>query len=175
MVNVPLGAALGELFLEIVSLPFMLTSKWLGFIKRQQPIDAELTKASHGSVMIVLGIWATWSMVAHGVLATWIEYSYRGYAFLFFGFLVIWGAFWLIIGGARTLYYRDARLLGRAVGKLVFAALLFIFLRRQGPFGYLVVAAVRLVIWWCVITGLTKFLLLSRPLPRIPLPPIDPI
>ena len=45
----PIGAMIGL----IITAPFVLAGDWFGFLSRLEPRQRELTKASHGAVMMV--------------------------------------------------------------------------------------------------------------------------
>lgn len=151
------------ILIELAKLPFVVASEWFGFIKRQQPLDAELTKASHGVVMVMASIWLMW------LVATRDGFEYRNIALLLLAFVATWGAFWVVIGAARSRYYKDHRLLGRAIAKIAVAALIVYLMPHEG--WLFVVECV--VAGWCAVTGVTKAVLMLLPPPQLPDDPDD--
>lgn len=151
-----LGTAVGNL----ISWPFAAVRDWFRFLNGLPPHERELTRASHGAVMIVLAFKLPGMHVVPG-----------DYLMLALFVLVSWGIFWVAIGASRSRAPRDNRLLTRAVAKIV-TGIVIIHLRPDlreldplPPFGYEVVI---LAAWWCIITGCVKFFLLLRPQPTDP-------
>jgi hypothetical protein len=163
--------------------PLIVFSLWHQWIKAKGPtLDGELTKASHGAGLIVftpvVGYFlfklypppAPYNLAALAVLAA----------------AIIWGGLWLTTGAARIPRgTTDARFSSRAVVKIGFgiAAAVFFFgdfllgsrspgaalmqnFERQGQGLGLIAVALWVIApvlaGWCIITGLTKFLLLAR-------------
>ena len=151
--------ALGELAGLIIFGPILMLMDYFAFIKHLDPYSAELTKASHGSFMVCaclsylhwggkmlptdLALVETLGMLCGGVL----------------------GGFWFILGASRTRWYQlDARHAARAAVKIVLGGMVIHFRdwRDLAPYQPWIWFAFTIVGFWCVITGITKLILVLR-------------
>jgi hypothetical protein len=152
--------ALGELIGIIIFGPILMLMDYFAFIKRLDPYDAELTKASHGAFMICACLsYLHWR--GGGTLPTDLA-LYETISMLCVGVL---GGFWFIIGASRTRWYHfDGRHAGRAAAKIVFGGTLYHFRewRDLNDYQPWVWFAFTIVGLWCIITGITKLILVLR-------------
>jgi hypothetical protein len=150
--------------------------KYQAHFSRLDARSAALEDASHGAALIVLAVLAC---LRFGfVLPAWFPLA----AFA----AVIWGGLRLYNGAKFSVGWRDPKLIvgasikigiGLAVSLLVWnppplmpveaLSAIAAFLYMTAPYGDWAAAA---VVIWCVVTGLTKLVLLSRGLPVMPLP-----
>ena len=137
---------------------------WFLFLSQLPAREGWLTKAAHGIGVIVCG--------GYVIERQWVPASYHTLAYSVYGVLVALGIFWLIIGSARAQIHGDAHLLIRAivkfgVGCAVFAAWHLYQTQVPLPYRHWMDPCVQLVALWCWATGLTKFIICLRPLPRL--------
>jgi hypothetical protein len=159
--------------IEIIGLlilsPLFLLSDWFVFLKGLPDLHAELTRASHGVVMMLVAGGAIYYLQDGYIRQFPLEYRTLVYAA--FGFIGIWGAYWLMLGAARSRQRRDYRYLGRACVKVCFGVGLYYgvphYWHTVNVWELLVFMASQAVAAFCVVTGLTKIALLMRPLPRL--------
>jgi len=154
----------------IILAPLFLLADWFVFLKKLEPLDAALTKASHGMAMMLMAGWAIYLLKEKGYIRRF-PYEYGDLVYLTFAFLFLWGAFWLFIGAARSRQRRDHHYLGRAIAKVGLGTGLYFgfphYWHATELWEVLVYAISVVVAAWCVVTGLTKVALLMRPLPRL--------
>jgi hypothetical protein len=136
---------------------------YFAFIRQLQPYEAEQTKASHGAFMIAVCLWF---------------FSYRQDLQLERGFAVLFGAgvaglgalgvFWLTLGVSRTQFYRlDARHVVRSIVKMMVGpglvhAVHYYTQDWSYDFKWYRDRIGIIVIYWCLITGATKLILVLR-------------
>jgi hypothetical protein len=156
----------------LVAAPFYLMADWFALIDRMQPRQAELTKASHGVVMIV----GAWLGYAHLQVDRFFNFTFdeKHLIYCFLAFVALWGAWWVATGAMRSRGPRDLHLIGRALAKILMPVAVAYFVGRYiekwdadyrwwiNEFGYL-------ALLWCVVTGVTKLFLLMRSPPTMDL------
>jgi hypothetical protein len=166
---------MGGLLNILISIPIVWLVDWFAFLNKLPPLAKELTRASHGVFMMLAAAalaygncWLGCTYLVPGEYQQWILPS--------LGFIGLWGLFWLVVGAARSRYYRDYHLLGRAAAKVILGGALWYWVsdwprdynwQLWGWYGAMVCVA------WCLVTGLTKSILLLRPLPRLAIDDID--
>jgi len=165
----PIGAILGIL----ITAPFVLVGDWFAFLSRLEPRQRELTKASHGTMMMVA------AYIGYQRLHAAIYFSFDEQHLLdcFCYFIALWGLFWIFTGGMRSRGQYDFHLMGRALAKmLVPMAFLYYGTRYSYHWDYeyrwWFLAIAPYPVLWCAITGGAKFLLLCLPPPRMRLPAV---
>lgn len=143
-------------------IPTMIAD-WFVFLKQLDPRHAELTKASHGVMMVI------------GAGVAWKNGFYPGDVGLaLLAFIAAWGVFWAVLGATRSAQgYRDGRLIGRAAAKIALGGGIYFWLLPQWEvtlvwhqWVYNLGVAVAV---FCVVTGAVKVLLLLRPPPTLPM------
>jgi hypothetical protein len=143
---------------------------------RLGPGAAALANASHGAAMIVLALLA-WSHLGR-LLPAWFPLAALA--------TVFWGSLRLCNGARLSKGFRDPELFAGACVKCGIGIAVYVLawnppsqfplvggitlalLAETAPYGGWVVATIAV---WCVVTGVTKAILLSRGLPTTPLPP----
>ena len=164
-------------FVLLAILPFAALANWFRFIKRLPPREQNLARASHGAGMLAVAIIVLMLIGGTQGVAGFLnalaanpkEPKLWGSA-LAWVVLVGWGFGWLVIGSARSRGPRDALLISRALVKIAVGVALDV-LAHGGylPSGWLGVTLTKLVeFWlfpvavWCMVTGITKLVLLLR-------------
>jgi hypothetical protein len=163
-----------ELLGLAVAVPFVLLADWLKFIKHLPPREQNLTRASHGAGLLVFAALALREIIrvqgiggfARGLSAMpddpglWVPA-------LLWAITVVWGLVWFLVGCRRAQGPRDGLLTTRAVVKSVVGFVAF-FVAQGGLVpadwwgAFFIEMALFLGGIWCVVTGLTKFVLLMR-------------
>jgi hypothetical protein len=156
---------------------------------RQSAFEQELTKASWGAAILVLG--AGVLLVAGrariqrciDALGAWPNDPQHGLAAIVFLLVIAWGLLWFTTGTRRALAFgqeRDSRLITRALFKIA-SGLVIAILLWGPPAGCPHIIPATPVTWpvlalvaWLIVTGAVKFLLVSRgqrrPRPATPTP-----
>jgi hypothetical protein len=150
------------------------------FLLRQSPREQELTKASWGAALLVIGAGVLWvAGSAHiqkciDALGAWPNDPLHWAPALVFLLVISWGVLWFLTGTRRALAFgqeRDARLIIRALYKIAFGLVIAILLSSYGgpPRYWPRVIPITVVTWpvlalvaWLTVTGATKFLLVAR-------------
>jgi hypothetical protein len=142
--------------------------------KIRNPLDKELTQASHGAALVFL----TPLFTHTAFLNRWVDLLPHDWL------LFVWpatlalmglGAFWLILGWHRSrTNFRDALLIGRALVKIAVGGALggmlyqHILPPHDWPYRFYLYLALLFVALWCCLTGFVKFVLLLRGPPGSP-------
>jgi hypothetical protein len=157
----------------IAIVAFVVLIKWSDHMQHiRNPLDKELSQASHGAALILLGP----LLVHFAFLERWTAYLPPNFIpFVWPATFAIMGlgGFWLIVGAMRSrTNFRDAQLIAKALIKIAIGCALgwTLYANILPPHGwyyrhdlYLVLLFVAL---FCVLTGLVKFGLLMRGPPR---------
>jgi hypothetical protein len=155
-----------------LAIPFVLINDWFVFLRKLEPLAHALTIASHGVVMMLMAGVAIYNL--HGGYVRQFPPEYRSLVYVAFAFIGVWGAYWFLIGAARSRQRRDYHYLGRAIAKVAFGIGLYYgfphYWRTTEWWEVLAYMASGAVAAFCIVTGLTKIALLMRPLPRIDIP-----
>lgn len=141
--------------------------KWGNHMSRiRNPLDKELTQASHGAALILLCP----LLVHFAFLERWTNLlppSFRPFVWPSCWALMGLGAFWLIVCAMRTrTNFRDAQLIARAVVKFAVGVGLgwslyqHILPQPTWPYRHYIYLALLFTAMFCVITGVVKFVLL---------------
>jgi hypothetical protein len=138
----------------------------------RNPLDRELSQASHGAALILLGP----LLVHFAFLERWVAYlppSFVVWVWPACYLLMGLGGFWLIVGAMRSrTNLRDAQLIARSLIKIGVGVVLgwTLYQNILPPYGwpyrhdlYLVLL---FVVLFCCVTGIVKFVLLMRGPPR---------
>jgi len=163
-----------ELLGLLVAVPFVLLADWLKFIKHLPPREQNLARASHGAGLLVFAALALHEIIrvqgigpfARGVAAIPGDPSLSVPAILW-ATTVVWGLVWFLVGCRRAHGPRDGLLTTRAVVKAVVGFVAF-FIAQAGlvPGDWWCAFFIEMALFlggiWCVVTGLTKFVLLMR-------------
>jgi hypothetical protein len=134
-------------------------ASWFSHIADLQPQERELAKAAHGAGVIVCG--------AYLLYITRLPQKYQHWAWGIYAGLCVIGFFWFSIGSTRAQIYRDSRLMGRAVLKIIVGAGIWWLWQQYRvdvwwtwrPYIIPVVTAICL---WCWVTGAVQLLICSR-------------
>jgi len=144
---------MGELVAILISIPFVLVADWFKFLRELPPRQAELTRASHGVVLIVLA----------AILPSKLEGLVDRQLLLTGAVAPFWfGLYWLCIGYARSYGPRDMQLICRAALRFVVGVVLSVSKHRFGYPHEFVYILVNAFAWWMMITAGVKLLLLLR-------------
>jgi hypothetical protein len=142
----------------------IIWADWLLYLNGMPPREGWLAKAAHGIGVIVCGGY----ILAHNL----VPYNYLRLAYRVYGVLIALRVFWVLVGSARAQIHGDAHLIGRAIVKLavgcsVFGAWHFYQWQTPWPYRGWIDPCVQVIALWCWATGLTKFVICCRPLPRL--------
>jgi hypothetical protein len=178
-----------EILAYLIMLPLALlmdifhwTGRYRQFHQRQQPREAELSKASHGAAVlaiVALALVRIGGDAINSFIGGLIEAPENPWNFapaLLLAGLVLWGLLWFVTGARRALWFasfRDGRLITRAVCKMIFGAAVYaVAWRPPSSWPPDVLAwiawaralpsarfAIEALVIWLTVTGLVKFLL----------------
>jgi hypothetical protein len=162
---------MGEVFGLLALLPLVGLADWIKFIKRLPPREQEFARASHGMALLVMptliavGLFGSQDVIGF-LREAWADGGTDPWLWvpaLILAVTTIFGLFWLIIGGSRCPGPFDARLFTRALAKTGVGAVAWVLGERLPPDWVAVEflgVALMVIGLWCLITGLTKMLLL---------------
>jgi hypothetical protein len=165
----------------LVMMPFALLLDYLEhFWNKRDVRDGEITKAAHGvAIALLLPVLVSWADAGRwwGYLP-WLIWPYVQpcLAYRWFAVYAIMaiGAYWFILGAARSRGYRDMRYIPRAAVKFGIGCILLYanihHLLLDLPFRIETFKFVALAGYWCIITGAVKFGLYVRGPPSRPTP-----
>jgi hypothetical protein len=155
----------------LVIAALMVMGKWREHMGRiRDPLKQQLDFAAHGTGLAILLPWLVQRAFIEGYIyylpPEWIAYVWPAtYAFMALG------VYMLVLGGMRSrTNFHDANLMSRSgikigVGFVIFALIIEDVLPPQDwdrIYQHYAFWALTFVAAWCIITGLTKFLLLLR-------------
>jgi hypothetical protein len=164
--SLPYAVVMGGI---IAIVAFVVLIKWADHMQHiRNPLDKELSQASHGAALILLGP----LLVHFAFYDRWTAYlppNFVPWVWPACYFLMALGAFWLVVGVMRSrTNYRDAQLIARAMIKIALGCGLFWMLyvdilpQRNWPYKRDIYLLLLFVSLFCVLTGLVKFGLLMR-------------
>lgn len=137
--------------------PFLIFSDYMALFQRMQPHQAELTKASHGAYMMVAGLFCL--IMLHDDVMSSNYYLAAVVA------MIAFGAFWLYTGAQRVRGFSENRLVVRALFKIGLGVAVWIAY-KQGMFAPVDTwrfLAVVVITSWCLVTGITRLVILHLP------------
>jgi hypothetical protein len=146
--------------------PFVVISDWFSILDGMQPLPRELSRASQGLIMVIVAFYAL-----H--LCRGLHIPDHNLVLVLYGglvFVAIWGVMWFFVGASRSRgYYRDVHLMLRAAAKIGLGIALFYFPYQWKPddYRFWFDLVQRWAEIYCIISGVTKLLLLLRPPPRL--------
>jgi hypothetical protein len=164
---------MGKIIAAVLMIPFGIISDLSRIGKGKSGLDLELSRAANGVFAIVAAF-----LILRSNVVSFVPADYRGYVLLGIYALIPWGAFGLIIGAARSRHFRDGHLLTLAIVRVGVGIAICCFASswpRYYNWQLWCWDAAMVVVVFCAVTGLTKTVLLLRPLPQIQIPPVNPM
>jgi hypothetical protein len=158
----------------LVILALWVLDIWVHHMREiRNPLDRELSQASHGASLLLLT-----PLFTHVAFLNrwtyWLPPEFTPFVWPVTFALMALGLFWLVVGAYRTrTNFRDAQLIARSLVKIAVGVgigwLLYqSILPPQGwPYRFYLHVALFFLMLWCGITGLTKLVLLLRGPPRM--------
>lgn len=168
----------GTILLLVLLLLFGLNwwAEYKAHLNQLGPRERALAEASHGAAMIVLPVVA-YVVGIGAILPPWSRLAALAVMF--------WGGLRLFNGAKFSVGWRDPQLIARALVKIGVGVAVYVlvwqattawvprgllaviasYLYTTAPFGKWSVVA---IVWWCLVTGTTKLILVLRGFPPPP-------
>jgi hypothetical protein len=156
----------------VIMIPKALLGDYITHFSHLAPREAETSRAAHGiGFALLVPLAMHWADQFH-----WFAYlpdftwPYLKYRWLAVYVIIAFGAYWFIIGAARSQGYRDGRYITRSLIKIgIGGAITYAQVYRlypDIPFRRETYLLATLIGFWCIITGIVRLGLYMRGPPK---------